>query len=191
MENIFEKIYEFDHSVLVYIQENLRYSGLTPIMTASSFIVNVGLFWILLGVVLTCIKRTRMIGIMTLSSLALCFLVNNVMIKNAVARLRPFDKYTDLIPLIKKPTDYSFASGHTTASFASAGILARLLPKPYAVITVLFAFTVAFSRLYLGVHYPTDVICGMIIGIAGSTAVYIFFKKKYDLDKIRLSLHKN
>lgn len=187
MNNIIEKIYEFDHSVLLYIQENMRTDYLTPLMKISSLFVNIGILWILLSITLICIKRTRMIGIMTLTSLAFCICINNIFVKHIVARARPFDTYSDLFPLIKKPTDYSFASGHTTASFAAAGILARFLQRPLVVLIVCFSVLVAFSRLYLGVHYPTDVLCGMVIGILGSTFVYMMFKKKYNLDEIRLS----
>ena len=187
MNNIIEKIYEFDHSVLLYIQENMRTDYLTPLMKISSSFVNIGILWILLSITLICIKRTRMIGIMTLTSLAFCICINNIFVKHIVARARPFDTYSDLFPLIKKPTDYSFASGHTTASFAATGILARFLQRPLVVLIVCFSVLVAFSRLYLGVHYPTDVLCGMVIGILGSTFVYMMFKKKYNLDEIRLS----
>lgn len=165
----------------------MRTDYLTPLMKISSLFVNIGILWILLSITLICIKRTRMIGIMTLTSLAFCICINNIFVKHIVARARPFDTYSDLFPLIKKPTDYSFASGHTTASFAAAGILARFLQRPLVVLIVCFSVLVAFSRLYLGVHYPTDVLCGMVIGILGSTFVYMMFKKKYNLDEIRLS----
>ena len=189
MLGIIEKIYEFDHDVLLFIQENMRADFLTPIMKASSLLVNIGVLWILLSIALIFFKKTRMIGLMTLSSLAFCICINNIFIKHLVARARPFDTYTDLIPLIKKPTDYSFASGHTTASFASAGILARFLQRPLAVIIVVFSFLVAFSRLYLGVHYPTDVICGFLIGSLGSMLIYYLFSRKYDVKSYRLAKH--
>ncbi len=190
MDEFIEKIYEIDHAALLYIQENLRADFLTPIMKTASLFVNIGILWIVLGLILIIRKKTRMIGIMTLTSLALCIAVNNIFIKHLFARARPFDTYKDLIPLIKKPRDYSFASGHTTASFASAGILVRFLQKPYAAAVVVFSVLVAFSRLYLGVHYPTDVLCGILIGITGSTLVYLLFKRKFhDLDKHKLTAH--
>ena len=155
-------------------------------MEVSSTLVNAGLFWILLSVVLICFKRTRMIGIVTLSSIAFCFLVNNVVLKNVVARARPFDTYSDIIPLIAKPTDYSFASGHTTCSFAAAVSLSRFLNRPLAIVSLVFAALVSFSRLYLGVHYPTDVLVGLAIGFFGSFFIYYLYSKKFDLDKYKL-----
>lgn len=184
--DIFDKITEIDHQILLFIQENLRLDFLTPVMEYSSFVVNAGVLWIVLSIVLIFFKRTRMIGVVSLTSLAFCFLINNVLIKNLVARARPFDTFSDLVPLIEKPTDYSFASGHTTASFASAGILVRFENKPLIIVTVLFAFLVAYSRLYLGVHYPTDVLCGMIIGTLGSISVYYFYSKRFDLNKYKM-----
>ncbi len=186
---IIEKIYEFDHSVLLFIQEHMRLDFLTPVMEVSSLLVNIGAVWIILSIALIIFKKTRMIGIMTLSSLAFCICINNIFVKHLVARARPFNTYSDLIPLIEKPTDYSFASGHTTASFASAGILARFLQKPLAVLIVAFSVLVAFSRLYLGVHYPTDVICGFLIGILGSSLIYYLYSKKFDVKSYRLSKH--
>ncbi len=118
-----------------------------------------------------------------LSSITFCFLINNVIIKNLVARTRPFDLYDDIVVLISKPTDYSFASGHTTASFASVGILCRFLEKPWAALAVAYALLVAYSRLYLGVHYPSDVLCGMLIGLLGSMLVYWAYSQKFDLQK--------
>ena len=187
MDNIIEKIYEIDHSILLYIQENCRFDILTPFMKFSSYLVNLGIVWIAVCILLILNKKTRMIGIAAVTSLAVCICFNNVFIKHLIARARPFDSYSDLIPLIEKPHDYSFASGHTTASFATVGILARFASRPLAVLLIIFSALVAFSRLYLGVHYPTDVLCGMLIGILGSLIVYYIFDKKYDLNKYKLN----
>lgn len=186
MNILIDKIYEFDHAILLFIQENFRVDFLTPIMETSSTLVNAGLFWILLSVVLICFKKTRMIGVVTLSSIAFCFLINNIVLKNVVARARPFDTYNDIIPLIAKPTDYSFASGHTTCSFAAAVSLSRFLNKPLAIVSLAFATLVSFSRLYLGVHYPTDVLTGIAIGTFGSLLIYYLYSKKFDLDNYKL-----
>lgn len=86
--------------------------------------------------------------------------------KNAVARPRPFDTYTQIIPLITRPKDYSFPSGHTCASFAVALVCLRMLPGKWGILPVVLAGMIAFSRLYLGVHYPGDVLAGFLDGTA-------------------------
>lgn len=89
--------------------------------------------------------------------------------QNIVARPRPFAEIEALIPLIAKPTDFSFPSGHTTASFAVALVMLRMLPKKIGIPAVVLAALVAFSRLYLGVHYPTDVLTGFVVALVGSS----------------------
>ncbi len=186
MEGIIEAIYSFDHSALLFIQENLRFEALTPLMKGVSISVNLGALWVILSGVMLCFKKTRMIGALALTSLLLALLCNNVIIKNLVGRTRPYDLYADLIPLIKKPHDASFASGHTTASFAAAVTYIRFFSKPISAIILCYAALVGISRLYLGVHYPTDVICGCLIGISSALLVYSVYSKKFDLARYRL-----
>ena len=119
--------------------------------------------------VLACSGRT---GSAALLSIAIGFLITNVLLKNMVARPRPFDAYTEIIPLITRPTDFSFPSGHTCASFACALVFFRMLPKKYGVPAVILAGMVAFSRLYLGVHYPGDVLGGFLVAVFTSTLAY-------------------
>lgn len=184
--DIFQQITKFDHQILLFIQEHLRFECLTPTMEFSSFLVNSGVFWIVLCLILIFFKKTRMIGVVGLTSIVFGFLVSNVILKNVIARARPYDTFNDLVPLIAKPRDFSFPSGHTTCSFAAAGILARFFNKPLAVVTVLFAVLVAYSRLYLGVHYPTDVLVGFLVGFCGSLIVYHFYAKRFDLNKYKI-----
>lgn len=145
---------------------------------------NVGWFWIALGIVLLCFKKTRPAAITALLSLALCFLITNVFLKNVVARVRPYDAYSTIIPLIAKPHDFSFPSGHTCASFACSLIYVRMLPKKYGISLVVLSCLIAFSRLYLGVHYPGDVLGGFLIALAGSALVYRIMKPR--LEKINM-----
>ena len=89
----------------------------------------------------------------------------NVFIKNLVARTRPFDVNTAVQLLVAKPRDYSFPSGHTSASFAAACALVRTLPQKWGTVCMILAGVIALSRLYVGVHYPSDVLGGMVVGI--------------------------
>ena len=191
MKEFIEAICSFDHTILLFIQENLRFDILTPVMKGVSFTVNLGFLWVFIGVIMLFFKKTRIIGAVLLSSLLVCLCINNIAIKNIVDRARPFETHDDLLPLIPKPKDSSFASGHTTASFAAACTLARFLNKPLAVSVVAYAAIVAYSRLYLGVHYPTDVVCGCLIGIFGSAAVYCLYSRKFDLSSYRLRIRKD
>lgn len=105
----------------------------------------------------------------------------HLLLKNIVARPRPFAEIEALIPMITKPKDFSFPSGHTTASFAVALVMLRMLPKKFGIPAVVLAALVAFSRLYLGVHYPTDVLTGFVIALVGSTlSVWIVRTKPED-----------
>ena len=107
--------------------------------------------------------------------------LTNLLLKNIVARPRPFAEIEALIPMITKPKDFSFPSGHTTASFAVALVMLRMLPKKFGIPAVVLAALVAFSRLYLGVHYPTDVLAGFVIALVGSTlSVWIVRTKPED-----------
>ena len=108
-----------------------------------------------------------------LAALLADVLLCNVVIKNLVARTRPFDVNTAVQLLVAKPRDYSFPSGHTAASFASVTALYLAGEKKLWKIALVLAVLIAFSRLYLYVHYPTDVLGGII---TGAIAGYIGYK---------------
>lgn len=93
-------------------------------------------------------------------------LINNILLKNLVARIRPYEVIEGLTCLVRQPRDYSFPSGHTTTSFAAAWVMFRQLPKRFGVPALVLAILIALSRLYVGVHYPSDVLFGALDGIA-------------------------
>ena len=173
--NIFlQSVQNLDGEILLQIQQHLRTDLLTPFMKGVTFLGNGGWFWILCAVVLLAIPKTRKTGYAAVLSLIFGVIVTNLLLKNIVARPRPFAEIEALIPLIAKPTDFSFPSGHTTASFAVALVMLRMLPKKIGIPAVVLAALVAFSRLYLGVHYPTDVLVGFVVALVGSSlAVWI------------------
>ena len=157
-----------DISILLYIQEHIRKEWMNGFWRAITFLGDGGWFWILLAVVLLIMKKTRKAGAAAAIALVIGALITNVCLKNMVARVRPYDTYSALIPIVTKPIDWSFPSGHTCASFASAFVYFRLLPKKYGIPALVLACMIAFSRLYLGVHYPTDVLAGFLIGLLAS-----------------------
>lgn len=163
-----------DISILLYIQEHIRKEWMNGFWRVITFLGEGGWFWILLAIILLIGKKTRRAGAAAALALIIGTLIANVCLKNMVARVRPYDTYSALIPLISKQKDWSFPSGHTCASFASAFVYIRLLPKKYGILTMILACLIAFSRLYLGVHYPTDVLAGIVIGwLASVIAIWL------------------
>ena len=170
-------ITNIDHIILFWIENNLRFDWLTPFWKFMTLFGEGGFFWIALCLLLIAIKKTRKIGILMAVALIINALLVNVCIKNVVARVRPYDQFSDLTRLIVAQKDYSFKSGHTSASFACAiGLLIGLDKgkKRYAIPAIVLACLIGFSRLYLGVHFPSDVLGGAIIGtLSALLAIYV------------------
>lgn len=161
-----------DQNVLIWIQDTFRNQILTPIVIFITSLGDAGSIWIMISLGLLLHKKTRSVGIMSLLALGLSFIINNVILKNVVARTRPYEVIEGLQSLIGVQNDYSFPSGHTGSSFASAIILYCGLPKKYGIPAVILAVLIGCSRLYVGVHYPTDVLGGALIGTCIALFVY-------------------
>ena len=121
-----------------------------------------GLFWILLAVILLCRKSSRTIGFQMLLSLALGYLLGNLFLKNIIARPRPFQVDPSISILIPAPREFSFPSGHALSSFESALVI-RHHNKAWGRVALVLAAVIAFSRIYLRVHYPTDILGGLAL----------------------------
>ena len=181
--------------ILLYIQEFIRNDILNPIMIFLTHSGDYGILCILAALILIFIPKTRRLGMITGISIALEFLMNNIILKNLVARTRPYEVIEELEILIGRQPDYSFPSGHSGVSFAFAGALLFALifgipgftdNRKYKTVTILvliYATIVAFSRVYVGVHYPTDVIVGALLGIISGVASYFIVKKLYESRK--------
>ena len=126
---------------------------------------NVGAIWIVLAVVLIAIPKTRKSGIIVAAALIIDAVLCSGILKNVFCRIRPFDVNTAIQVLITKPRDFSFPSGHTSASFAAATALYLAKERKLFILTLVLACLIAFSRMYLYVHYPTDVLGGLILGL--------------------------
>lgn len=156
---------QLDGNILIWLQNEIRNPILNDAFSLITALGNKGFIWILLSTILLIPRKTRKIGFICLISLLLSLIVNNGILKNLIHRIRPYERINDLTVFIPLPTDYSFPSGHTGSSFACAWVMFLKLPKKYGVPALILASLISFSRLYLGVHYPTDVIAGAIIGI--------------------------
>ena len=141
---------------------------------------NVGIIWIVLAVVLLILPKTRKAGIIVAAALLMDLILCNLILKNLVARVRPYDVNTAIAILIKKPLDFSFPSGHTAASFAAMTALVLAKMKKAWIAALVLAVLIAFSRLYFYVHYPTDVLGGAVVGILSGIIGYTIVEK---LDK--------
>ncbi|MEG0075662.1 MAG: phosphatase PAP2 family protein [Eubacterium sp.] len=153
-----------DLSILLWIQTHLRCDLLDFIFKTFTTLGDAGLIWILLAFILIIRKETRYTGLIMALSLILSVLVADIGIKNLVNRPRPFIVYPfDLI--ITPPHGTSFPSGHSASSFAAAWSYMLTHKNKIRYFWVALASTIAFSRLYLFVHFPTDVLMGLAIGI--------------------------
>ena len=148
--------------------QQLRSGLLTPLMVAYTTLGDHGLLWIAATVLLLLAPKTRRAAATGLLALALGALVTNVALKPLIERLRPFVADPSLVPLLFVSDMSSFPSGHTTAAFAAAMGWCLSLPDTWRWRWLLLASAVlmGFSRLYVGVHYPGDVLAGAVIGIA-------------------------
>lgn len=162
-----ETLLTLDGNILLWIQENLRADWLSPIMVAYTKLGGLGLMWILCSLALLCFKRTRWAGAAGILALVFSLLLNNGLLKHLFSRTRPYEVVEGLTLLTKKATDFSFPSGHAGSSFAAATAICLMLRGIWdraRWIPVVLAFLMAFSRLYIGIHYPSDVICGALTG---------------------------
>ena len=162
-------------AILDAIQEHLATPAGDVLMPIVTSLGNVGLVWILMGIILLCFKKYRKSGAIVLLALVLDFIICNVLLKNLVARARPFEG-KEIALLIARPLDYSFPSGHTAAAFAAVSAL-KAGGTGLWIPTAVLAALIAFSRMYLYVHYPTDILGGLIIGIFCGCAAAAIYKK--------------
>ncbi|MCI5919261.1 MAG: phosphatase PAP2 family protein [Roseburia sp.] len=172
-------LWQIDAGILLWIQDNVRNDFLTPIMKFITKTGNIGFIWIFLTVAFLCFQKTRKTGTLMACSLGGAFVINNLILKNLVARTRPYEVIDGLHLMVPKAVDLSFPSGHTGSSFATAVVMFIMLPKKYGVPALIYAFLMGFSRLYIGIHYPTDVLCGGIIGTLVAITVCTVYKKKF------------
>ena len=137
-----------------------------------------GIFWLALTIVLLCFKKTRTCGAMMAISLFIGFLVGNIVLKNIIARPRPFIQDPVLMGklIISPPSGYSCPSGHTLASFECA-VAIFMNNKKWGAAALVLAALIGISRNYLLVHFPSDVLFGLVLGVASAIAAYFIFNK--------------
>lgn len=156
--------------LLLAIQK-LHTPFLDLLLTHITALGNYGIVWILAGVIFLCTKKYRKQGLLLLVSLLFCYLLGNLFLKNLVARERPCWLYPEIELLIRNPGDFSFPSGHSMTGMAGA-VSVYLTNKRLGIAALILAAVIAFSRLYLFVHWPSDVLIGGLMGIAIAGIVF-------------------
>lgn len=169
-------IQRLDNSILFFINNNMHNPILDKVMVVFTSLGNNGFIWIIIALLLISKKKYRNIGVMVLGALLLGTILGDGILKPLFHRLRPSADIAPSKLLIVKPMSYSFPSGHTTSSFAAAGVLSKYLKK-YAFEFFILASLIAFSRMYLFVHYPTDVLGGIFLGLVCSRIIIFLFSK--------------
>ena len=159
-----EAVTTWDASVITAIYENVHSAFLTMFFRIVTLLGEGGIFWIAVAVILLFFIKTRRSGICIGASLLIGVIVGNGIIKNVVARPRPYDAIAGIESVVSHLSDYSFPSGHSLCCFEAATALAMNRTK-WAIPAYVGAVLVAVSRLFLFVHYPTDVICGALLGV--------------------------
>ena len=156
-------MHAIDFTILNFIYDNCRTAWLDVLMPLITKLGDSGGIWVVLAIGLLISRKYRKTGIALCCALVLEMIVCNGILKPLIGRIRPCDVNTAIQLLIPRPTDFSFPSGHTAASFAAVSALYFCRQKLWIPGLVL-ALLIAFSRLYLYVHYPSDVVAGMLLG---------------------------
>lgn len=162
-------IQQLDWTILHGIQDSLRCGFLDFVMPKITTLGNGGAIWIILAVCLMISRKYRKYGFVMISALAVGALIGNVCIKPLVARARPC-WIESVSLLIQNPRDYSFPSGHTLSSVIGAVVLTAANRK-FGWFAIPLAALIAFSRLYLYVHFPSDVLTAAVMGVIIGVAV--------------------
>lgn len=178
-----DRLQSFELGILDWIQANLRcgfLDAVIPVITHYGII-----FWIVLAVFFMCLKKYRTCGITMGAGMIMGLLIGNLILKNLIARERPCT-INPIQLLIDTPSEFSFPSGHTLCSFIAATVIfcfSRRLGIP----ALIMAAFVAFTRLYLYVHFPTDILGGIVLAVCIAVPCSIFVPKLVEAVKRRFA----
>ena len=177
----------FEFVLLDFIQ-SIRFGLLDNLMVFITTLGDAGIFWIVTALVLIAFKKTRKLGVACLISVAFSGLFTNVVLKNVIARERPY-MFREVAMLIDAQPDYSFPSGHASAAFSVAFVLLKekfTIGKVRVYIhAIVLASLMAFSRMYLYVHFPTDIIGSLIVSYIYAVVAILITKKIFKTDSLQ------
>lgn len=158
-----ETLQAIETEFLLFVQNSIRTPFLNKFFAFFTTLGNAGVIWLVAGVGMLIPKKTRRSGLILLLCMLIEYLIDDLLIKNIFARPRPYNSISELVTLVNPLKSYSFPSGHASAAFAFATSLTVLYGKKVAWVFIP-AVLMAFSRVYCGMHYPVDVLGGMLFG---------------------------
>ena len=161
-----EFLQQLDETWIFWVQEHLHNAFTDVIFPFFTYLGEVGAIWIAVGIILLFSKKYRWWGGLLLFTLLTSYIAGDLILKNIVCRPRPCQDFPQVPLLIAAPSSFSFPSGHSAKSLSCAWTIFRLAPRKYGVPALVLAVLICLSRLYVGVHFPTDVLVGAAVGIA-------------------------
>lgn len=158
---------------ILYWLQRLHSDFLDSVMVKvfNDFVGEKGEMWVILGILLLLIPKTRKLGLCVLSAYIIAYYIGDGILKDLIARPRPCMKDETVKLLVKRPSSFSCPSVHSMLAFASSSVIFWYHRKT-GIIALVFAALVGFSRMYFFVHYPSDVLFGAALGFIIGTAVY-------------------
>ena len=182
-------IFDWEMPFLQSLQ-NMHSAPLDVIMKIFTYLGEAGILWIAISLVLVIIPKTRKCGFTMALAMALTFLIGNVILKNAIGRGRPCWVDQNVKLLIKLPDDYSFPSGHTMNGITASLCLFFYYHKA-GIGAIVVACIIAFSRMYLFVHWPTDILAGCLLGAVDAVISFFVVKKIFEVIEKKIAEKKS
>ena len=173
-------ITSIDFSILDFIWNNLHSGFMDTFMVFLSLVGEGGAVWFAIAIPMLFFKKSRVCGIVMILSMGITLLLGEFVLKNLIGRVRPCNINTELELLVNRPKSFSFPSGHTGSSFTAATCI-FIWKKRVGIFALVLASLIAFSRLYNYVHFPSDILGGIVLGVLVSLLVY-YIIKKYQFD---------
>ncbi|MBH1942130.1 phosphatase PAP2 family protein [Mobilitalea sibirica] len=174
-----ELIQSIDNNILIFIQENLKNPVFDQVMVFITKLGNAGFLWILIAFLLLSQKKYQKCGVPLICAISLAMFFGDDILKPLIGRIRPCNSFPEVPLLISRPNTFSFPSGHTMVGFTSATVIFKYHRK-LGGFTFMIASFIAYSRLHLFVHYPSDILGGIVLGMLNAAFVIIGVEAIYN-----------